>query len=186
MTNALKPLFLAVFLISSAAAAERTVTMDPARSRLEVNVKANVDKFTAKVSGFQADIRVDDSSRLPTAAVVRFRFDAIKTGKPDRDKEMNAWEQSGAYPDVSFTLTRITASPRGGYDAEGQVHLHGVDRPVHFPVTVALQGEKFVVDGQAALDTRDFGLPVIKKYLVLKVDPHVGVLFHVEGSLPTP
>ena len=52
-------------------------------------------------------------------------------------------------------------------------------------MSVSHEGGLFAIDGDAVIDTRDFGLPIIKKFLVLKVDPEVRVRFHLQGDAET-
>jgi len=50
---------------------------------------------------------------------------------------------------------------------------------VAIPVVAGQTNGVWVVDGEALLDYRDFGLPKIRKALVLTVNPLLRVRFHV-------
>ena len=84
---------------------------------------------------------------------------------------------------VKATVDSLDPAPAGGYVARGRLRLHGIDQRLEFPVTVTSDGLRYSIDGSVKLDTRDFGLEVIRKLLVLKVDPQVQVRFHLQGSL---
>jgi len=164
-------------------AAERTLAVDKAHSRVEVAVKATVDSFVATLSDFDAAVAVDPEAGRITSAVFSFRFADVLTGKKDRDHEMLVWEDAEHFPDARFELTALDPAPAGGYVARGRLRLHGIDQRLEFPVTVTSDGLRYSIDGSVKLDTRDFGLEVIRKLLVLKVDPQVQVRFHLQGSL---
>lgn len=176
------PLLLA---LSPLAAAERPLALDSAASRVEIDVKATVDSFTATLPVYQAAIHVDGEPLHVTTASFRFHFADIKTGKPDRDDQMNAWQQSDKFPDGAFSLASLApaAGATGGFTATGTLQLHGVTRELTFPVTIATAAGHVTIDGAAPFDTRDFGLPVIRKFALLKVDPHVTVRFHLAGTV---
>lgn len=155
--------------------------IDRARSSVEVSVKATVDSFTARLNTFDANIQVDDSPTGIAGAVFRFGFAELKTGKAERDRQMNEWEQSDVFPDAEFVLTHLTPGTEGHYLAHGTFRLHGQTRELSFPVAIVADNKLISIDGEVPLDTRDFGLPVIRKFVVLKVDPHVTVRFHLQG-----
>jgi polyisoprenoid-binding protein YceI len=177
---------LALLTVVSATAAERNLVVDRALSRVEVGVKATVDSFVAKLSVYDAAIRLDATAPHVTAAVFRFKFADIKTGKPDRDEQMNAWQQTATFPDADFTLSSLTPAAEGRFLARGRLRLHGVERELSFPVSITSDQTLFAVDGEAKFDTRDFGLPVIRKFALLKVDPLVTVRFHLQGAVAAP
>jgi len=55
---------------------------------------------------------------------------------------------------------------------------------VSFPVKITADHRLTTIDGMAAVDTREFGLPIIRMFWVLTVDPVVHVRFHLQGVLP--
>jgi polyisoprenoid-binding protein YceI len=175
--------------LSPLAAADRPLALDSATSRVEIDVKATVDSFTATLPVYQAAIQVDGQPLHVTTASFRFHFADIKTGKSDRDGQMNAWQQSEKFPDGAFTLTSLTPATGGAnaFNATGTLQLHGVTRALTFPVTISTgTGGRVTIDGAAPFDTRDFGLPIIRKFALFKVDPHVTVRFHLAGNVSAP
>lgn len=167
------------------AAELRTLAVDTEHTRIEVAVHATVDSFVGRLSAYQADLAVEPDSGQIRRAEVRFRFADLKTGKADRDAKMLAWEESGKFPDGVFVLTTLQPRAGGQYDAQGTLTLHGVQRPIAFPVTLSTDHNRtYTIDGEARLDTRDFQLPIIRMALVLKVDPIVVVRFHLQANAP--
>jgi polyisoprenoid-binding protein YceI len=66
--------------------------------------------------------------------------------------------------------------------ATGDLTLHGITRPISFPVTFSNIGSRHTVDGTASIDHREWGLKIIRKFGVLKVDPTVKVTVHLEAT----
>lgn len=162
-------------------AAEHLLALDPAQSRIDVAVKASLHSFTAHLATYDATVAVDDQGRV-TAARLTFPFRALNTGKSERDKAMHTWQQTDTFPEGQFVLTRLQPATSGdAFDVTGQLTLHGVTRELRFPVTIGRQGENYLIDGAAPIDTRNHGLPVIRMFGVLRVDPMVHVRFHLEG-----
>jgi len=164
------------------AAVDVPLVVNPAQSRVTIEVHATVDSFTARLAAFDAAITMDRETAQVRQAQVRFRFADVQTGKDDRDGHMHAWQDTANFPDGSFRLSALTQQPTGLL-ATGTLTLHGQAREIQFPLTVTHDAELVAIDGVATLDTRDFGLPVIRKFMVLKVDPVVQVRFHLQGRL---
>ena len=167
-------------------AAEQPLLVDAAQSRVEVVVKATMDSFTGKLEHYDAVVTLNPAAPTPvTRARFAFKFSEVKTGNADRDEQMLSWEGNKTYPDGAFTMTDLTSVSTGGYIATGSLVFHGMAREVKFPVAITHVGEIYAVDGDATLDTREFGLPVFRKFMVLRVDPEVHVRFHLQGRLGT-
>ena len=168
---------------SWAGAAEQALVMDGARSSVEIEVKATVDSFTGRLDAFDAAVTVDPATGRVAGARFAFHFADVHTGNGGRDEQMNAWQDTAHHPDGVFVLGSLAPAEGGGFFAKGTLTLHDVAREISFPVVVTHDGARYAIDGDAALDTRDFGLPIIKKFLLLKVEPVVHVRFHLQGVL---
>ncbi|HEY8991008.1 MAG TPA: YceI family protein [Luteolibacter sp.] len=176
------PIFvLAGLLPVFAAAVPVPLIVDPAQSRVEIVVKATVDSFTGTLDAYKADISVD-AGRV-VAGTFGFRFDQVHTGKDGRDAAMHEWQETPKHPDGLFTLTSIETAADGHLTAKGSLAFHGVTKDMAFPVSVTTDRKLYSIDGEASLDTREFGLPIIRKFALLKVDPIVKVRFHLQGSV---
>jgi len=96
---------------------------------------------------------------------------------------MLTWLEATKFPTATFVLK--TLAPVGvQLQATGDFTLHGVTRPISFPVSVGGTGPRHTIDGTATLDHREWGLKVIHKFALLKVDPVVKVIFHLEATAP--
>ena len=49
-------------------------------------------------------------------------------------------------------------------------------------MTIVPSATAWSLDGEAVLDTRDFGLPIIRMFGLLTVDPQVKVRFHLQAK----
>lgn len=176
------PLVVLVALLPAFAfAAPAPLVVDTAQSRVEVVVKATVDSFTGTLDAYTADISVD-AGRV-VAATFGFRFDQVHTGKDGRDTAMHEWQETPKHPDGLFTLKAIETGADGRLTARGSLVFHGVTKDIAFPVSVTTDRKLYAIDGEAPLDTRDFGLPIIRKFALLKVDPVVKIRFHLQGAV---
>lgn len=164
-----------------AAAKETLLLLDRSQSRIDIAVKSTVDSFVARLDNFDVAITVDSESSRVKSTVFHAPLSAVKTGRPDRDSDMNAWLQTARFPQVRFDLAAIDSGPDGALTARSRFQLHGQEHDVSFPVKIVFDHGSVAIDGVAALDTRLFGLPIIRKFLVLTVDPVVRVRFHLIG-----
>ena len=168
-------------------AAELPLTVDAAQSRIEVVVKATVDSFVGTLEAYQAAIAIDPERSEISRARFSFHFADVKTGNKGRDETMHEWQDTPAYPDGEFTLAAVERDAAGaGLRARGTLVFHGRAKEIVFPVSLAHDGDRYAIDGDATLDTREFGLPIIRKFKVLKVDPEVHVRFHLQGTTEAP
>ena len=177
----LATLFLLPLALS---AADRSLKADPARSFVEVDVKSTVDNFTAHLDAYALRATVDDKGRVKTATLT-FKFDDLKTGKPDRDKKMLEW-LGGDEPAGKFELGILALAPDGQGQANGNLTFHGATGLVEFPVNVSKAGESYVIKGEATIDYRNWKLKVIRSFGVLKVDPFVTIRFKFTGDVIEP
>lgn len=164
------------------AAAEKPLQVDVDQSHIDVVVQATLDSFTGRLAAYDPVILVADDGRI-TAARLGFHFADVLTGKPKRDRAMHEWQHTAEFPDGEFVLTALAPASDGRIRASGRLTLHGVTRELTFPVSLTRQGSLHAVDGDAAIDVRDFDLPVIRMFGLLKVDPVVHVKFHLQGRV---
>lgn len=162
-------------------AAPVKLNVDKDHSHLEIDVKATVDSFTGKLEDYQPEITLDDAGNVQ-AATFTFQFNDVKTGKNERDHQMHDWQQTATFPAGAFKLATVTRAEDGALQAKGSLTLHGVSKELAFPITISRDGSLMAIDGTVRLDTRDFGLPIIRKFMLLKVDPGVVIRFHMQGT----
>jgi polyisoprenoid-binding protein YceI len=173
-------------LAINASAAEQPLAIDKAGSLIEIRVKATADSFVGKLTEYAPTVLVDPATGQVTSAKFAFHFKDVKTGNEKRDREMNVWQQTDKFPDSDFALETLAPATDGKLVAKGALALHGVTQTLSFPVVITRSEAKITIEGDATVDTRTFGLPVIRKFALLKVDPMVVVHFHLIGTISVP
>jgi len=156
--------------------------MDRAESNVDIVVKATLGSFVARLKDFDVAITLDPESGWVETTAFHADLSAVKTGIEDRDHNMSVWLQTNEFPKVVFELRAVDRSPNGALTARGRLQLHGQLHDIRFPVIVTVNRGLATIDGTATLDTVDFGLPIIR-FWILTVDPVVLVHFHLRGSL---
>lgn len=171
-------LLLALFLPLAAAAG--TLKIDRSRSFVDVDVKATVDSFTGRLENYDVAVGTDDAGKI-RSVVFTFRFADLKSGKPDRDLAMLEW-LGGTQPDGRFELGALAVARDGQGQATGRLTFHGVSQLIEFPVEVHQLDHAYTITGAATVNYTHWGLKVIRKAFVLKVDPEVKVRFKLVGT----
>ncbi len=174
---------LFAFSLAPAATVTRTLQIDPLQSRVDISVQATVDSFTGHLQHCEPVITLGDDGTI-TAVRVSFHFRDVATGKAKRDAAMHEWQATDKFPDGEFVLASLAPVQPGQFKARGRLTFHGVTHELAFPVAITTDHALYAIDGEAALDTREFGLPVIRMFGLLKVDPLVKVSFHLQGRAP--
>jgi polyisoprenoid-binding protein YceI len=171
---------------SSAQAAELTVKLDPAATKISFTLDAVMHTVhgTAKAKG--GEVKFDPATG---AASGRFVADATsaETGSEGRDKDMHEKVlESAKFPEISFELERV----EGGFLAQGvsnptlkgKLTIHGASHAVSIPARVE-------VSGGTIKATLTFKVPYVAwgmtdpSGFVLRVGKEVPVTVDAVGSL---
>jgi polyisoprenoid-binding protein YceI len=176
-------LSLPTLLLAFNCAHAELLSVDSQQSKIEVAVSATVDSFVGHLENYKANIDYTPTSSVPEKASVTFDFKDLKTGNPSRDKEMLKWLDYSTKPSCNFTLSNWKTLGATNY-AEGSITIHGVKKTLDMPVAVGQTDTNYTITGTADLNYRDFDLPIIRKMLLLTVDPHLHVSFHLVGTIP--
>jgi len=179
----MKPLCFWLGLLTAAGATAAPVAVDSAASRIDIDVKSTAGSFVGQLAAYDAMIELDDAGQTVRSAVVTFDFNDVQTGEEKRDKHMHAWQDTPQFPAGRFELEELVSAADSSTTAKGALTFHGQTHLLEFPVTVTTAAGRFTVAGEAVIDTRDYGLPIIRKMLMLRVNPEVTVRFHLEGDM---
>jgi polyisoprenoid-binding protein YceI len=174
-----------LMLLGSAvhAAADHDLKVDRSRSFVDVDVKSTLDSFTGRLEAYAARLTADDADKI-RAVEFSFKFANLRTGKPERDAKMIAW-LGGGDPEGKFVLGALALTPSGQGRASGRLTFHGSAQMVEMPVQVSLVNGEYTITGHATIDYRDWGLKVIRKLGLAKVDPEVKIRFKLVAA-PAP
>lgn len=170
-----------------AADESRVLVLDPERSTIEVQVHATFDSFAGKLTRFQTDIAVDPAHQRTTRARISFNFADLQTGRERRNRDMLVWTENDRFPTVEFEMASMESPTEGPALIHGNLRLHGITHATTFPVSYLVDDRLQAFDGEVVIDYRDYGLPIIRKFYLITVDPVLRIRFHLQGRLaPAP
>lgn len=172
----------ATFAVLAAICSAAPLAVDYQQSKIDVAVTCTIDSFIGHLEKYEAAVDCEAATNLPSQTTVSFSFSDLKTGNPDRDVEMLKWLDYPANPKATFALTGWQQSGTTNL-ALGELTIHGVKKTIQMPVTIEHTADNWDITGTAAFDYRDFNLPKIRKMLMLVVDPHLKVTFHLVGKM---
>jgi len=171
-----------VLLPLVARAAEHPLKIDKTRSFVDVDVSVTVGSFTGHLDTYDLKVNVDDAGKIK-GAVFAFKFADLQTGKPDRDTEMIKWLGGGA-PEGRFELGNLALTPDGQGQISGRLTMHGVTEVVVFPIDIIRADGTYTISGETTIDYRTWKLKVLRKAMMIKVDPAVKIRFKLVGVAP--
>jgi polyisoprenoid-binding protein YceI len=164
-------------------AASQTLVIDANRSSVEVGVQATIDSFTARFTSFTAELSIQGNGVEGVSGQVHFILASLRTDDADRDEQMYKWLENDKFPNADVTLANLSPDGRGNFVGKGKLKFHGTERDVSFPVKIKLEQGILTAEGDATLDTRQYGLPIYRRFLIFSVNPFVHVRFRVTGRL---
>ena len=176
-------LLSATFAGFAATSGAASLEIDYKQSKIDVAVSSTIDSFVGHLDKYEAAVDCEAVTNLPTKAAVSFNFSDLKTGNTDRDAEMLKWLEYTANPKATFVLNSWQQSGTTNL-AVGELTIHGVKKVIQMPVVATNTKGAWDISGEANFDYRDFNLPKIRKMLMLVVDPHLKVTFHLIGNVP--
>jgi len=146
-------------------------------SSLTVDARSTLHAIKATVSGVTGYVVAawNPDGTLASAPEpsmhVEFRLDQVRSGNSVQDREMQKMVDAKRFPKVAADLRTIRPlAAANRYEASGEVTLVGRARAYSGEFTIRGQGDVVTVEGELALDIRDFGLKP-PSILILKVDP---------------
>lgn len=157
-----------------------TLAIDKTKSYIKVDAKATGHSFAGTLSDFTAKVSGEDATLAPTAVDLGWKFADLKTQDEKRDTEMIKW-LGGGNPEGSFKFIK-TWTDKGQTYAQGTLKIQGISKTIGFPYTAKKEGKVLTIDGTAALDYQDFGLPIVRAMAVMTVNPKLTVSFHLVGE----
>lgn len=158
------------------------LAVDPAAVKIEVEARATMHGFTGKLDRADVSLEGDPAAGTISTAEVRFAWADLKTGDKGRDQELMAWATANS-PDGVFLLATLRPSGQADtFTATGSLSLNGQSHDVTFPVKVVRTAAGWDVSGSTKIDHRDWGLPKIRKFGLLTVDPAVTIRFALRAT----
>jgi len=147
------------------------LTIDPVKSKVEFAVQhIFVERVTGSVPVLSGTIEAPEGSLVPTSVSAVLDATKLKTGDPDRDGVMGTpdWFETKKFPTWTFTSTKITPAPGGGFTMDGMLTMHGVAQPEQLIVVASGDPQHPVYHATGKLDRHAFGMTTTR------LDPVIG------------
>ena len=126
--------------------------------------------FDAKAS--VADFQGRTTIVTGTLEWVEVRWADIDTKNGTRNRHMLKTVDADRFPVIRFDVT----APRPGADSvAGTLTLHGVTRPVVWPITTRLGTDTVRVTADFPVDMRDYGIKPPVRFVIARMGPVVQV-----------
>ncbi|HVI48774.1 MAG TPA: YceI family protein [Chitinophaga sp.] len=112
-------------------------------------LKGKIEFNPQNLSAAKFDVTIDVSS--------------INTGigLKDRHARSEKWFNVGKYPAIHFVSSSVTKTSTG-YEAKGELDMHGIRKPITIPFTFAHNGNNGIFSGAFKVNRSDFGLSTAK------------------------
>jgi polyisoprenoid-binding protein YceI len=146
--------------IPASVAHAATWNVDHAHSRLGFKGVVEGQAFEGTFKNWDAQISFDPKALGQSHVTVTVDIASAQSGDRDRDDSLpgDDWFATSRFPKAVFTANRFVDRGGGRYEADGELMLKGVRRPVVLPFTLAISGGVAKVQGQTALDRTAFNV----------------------------
>jgi polyisoprenoid-binding protein YceI len=183
----LASLFVALTILAPPLAAETwTFELDPAATQVRFTLGATLHVVSGSLRAREGRIVLDPQTGAASGRIVLDARSA-ETGNRRRDEKMHAKIlESARYPDVVFTVARVsgTLKPTGRSDLQlhGTLAMHGVERPLDLLATADAADGRVRARGDFRFPYLEWGM-ADPSFLVLRVADEVGIEIDAVGRL---
>ena len=164
--KAFLPALMLVLLLPAVASAEPAVyKVDADHSGVSFSIRHFVSNVSGRFRDFDGVIKYDKAN--PSASSVEFTVKAasIDTTNNDRDEHLRSKDffEVQKFPTLTFTSTQVVPKDGTTLEVTGNLTLHGVTRPVTFPVSLlgsvkTPRGEKAGFEATFKIDRKEYGI----------------------------
>lgn len=189
ITTSAALLALSLLATRPAGAEERTLTLDPAKSKVTFLLGATGHDVEGSFALRSGALRLDPASGAASGEIV-VDLTVGQTGNDSRDGTMKEKVlETAKFPVATLRATRFsgTLAPQGAsrVTLEGTLSLHGADHEVKIPAQVEIAGTHLKANGELPVPFVEWGL-ADPSILFLRVEKLVKVRLEVEGELTAP
>jgi len=162
---AIPALALALLLPALATAEPAIYKVDADHSGVSFSIRHFVSNVSGRFRDFDGVIKYDKAN--PAASSVEFtvRAASIDTTNNDRDEHLRSKDffDVQKFPTLTFTSTQVVPKDATTLDVTGNLTLHGVTKPVTFPISLlgtvkTPRGEKAGFETTFKIDRKEFGI----------------------------
>ena len=139
--------------------------------------------FEGRFADWRADI-VFAPDTLPAArADVTIATGSAATGSPLYDSTLvkQDWFDTDAHPEATVTVRDFQDTGGGAYSARATITIRGTGVTLDLPFTVAMDGDRAVMDAAVSLNRLDFAIGAGSDAAGDWVSPTIDVRLHVEA-----
>lgn len=153
----------AAFCLAATGAAAQTApkwTVDPAHSEIGFTSTAEGSEFEGHFDRWDADIRFDPKHLDQSKVVVTVETASAETGDTSRDQTAQGsdWFSSVMFPKATFAAQTFKDLGGGKYEADGDLTIRGITKPLALPFTLSINGDQATMSGETSVDRSLFGL----------------------------
>ena len=140
-------------------AAPASWSVDPS-SKLTFTGAMNGSAFTGTFKRWTAQIAFDPKALAASKVVVNVDVGSAATGDSDRDSALptDDWFAAGKFAKATFVSRSFRDLGGGRYEADGDLTIRGVSRPLALPFTLAIAGDTARMNGAVVLNRTTFGV----------------------------
>lgn len=151
--------------------AQTVPTARLAHADIWFDARASVADFQGRATAATGEL-VGGASPADARGWVEVRWADIDTKNGTRNRHMLQTVEAERFPVIRFDVTAV----RPGADTvAGTLTLHGVTRPVVWPVTVRVGTDSVSVAADFSVDMRDYGIKPPVRFVIARMGPVVQV-----------
>jgi len=177
---------LLALLLAAPAAAEEWM-LDAAHSKIVFNAEARFFSADGQFRRFKVQADVDEKALENCKVMVTVDVDSIDTNNEKRDKHLRSPDffDVANNPTATINIKGIRKVSDTNYEADGEITIRGVTKPIRLPVRVVLfEGSALRFRGNVELNRRDFGINYNSR--LNPIEDVVGVRYEVNLRKPKP
>ncbi|WP_222934510.1 YceI family protein [Caulobacter sp. 17J80-11] len=146
--------------VPASAAPAATWTVDKAASVLGFKASASGVAFNGRFQRWDSAIAFDPKNLAASSVTTTIDVASVTTGDKDRDELLPTaeWFAVAKYPKATFVSRSFVDKGGGNYEAQGDLTIKGVKRPVVLPFKLAITGNVAKMTGSLVLDRTAFGV----------------------------
>lgn len=180
------PAFLLLSLVTSAAAQNISLQIDPQKTSVRFTLDAALHSVHGSFQAKPGSLQFDPASGIVSGQIV---IDAKsgETGNGMRDRKMHKDViESEAYKEIAFRPDRVAGPIALQGMSSGRVHgtirIHGMDREIEVPVTVEINGDHWTANLHFTVPYAKWGMKN-PSTLFLRVSDSVEIDVSASGSV---
>jgi polyisoprenoid-binding protein YceI len=176
----------ALALAGVAPAAEQSLTLDPAATKIAFTLGATLHTAEGTIRLERGTLRFDPDSGTASGEIV-VDAKSAETGSDSRDANMHRDVlESGRFPVIVFRPERLEVVARAATTADvklhGRIEIHGGAHPLTIPAKLTADGPRLRISASFRVPYVEWGMRDYSN-LVLRVDKHVDVTLEAAGHL---